>query len=334
MYNFFNTIPKKEANIYYLVWLLNKNREDEPEYFEKAKYFIEKCYFCYGLASCQNEISRIEVVFYDMKEIHCMVNDNLLVIRVNISDTLYGIMSNARIDSSFIHDNEIEKLMEKYQAKNKILIFLETEYVGNVLQIEKNTVYSVFDLYTYVDFLLTGNKCENNQIANEFSANMDELVKSYISYNKIKYDKWKLDQHKGFFKDLQFHLKNGEGKYNSEFGNMWYFDVFETEINDVLIYFRLQHNTNIVTVRACFNSVSDKKVNRKKLLQEVTTCTDTLKLPFKVQTQSGRSKCTTLGSFVDPVIILDKDGCIDRTKTLNKLKSFKKLIDGLPNIDK
>ena len=333
MYNFFNTIPKREANIYYLVWLLNKNHEEEPESFEKAQYFIEKCYSCYGLASYQNEISSIEVVFYDMREIHCMVNGDLLIIRVNISDTLYGVMSNARIDSSFIHDNEIEKLMEKYQAKNKILVFLETEYVGNVLQIDKNTVYSVFDLYTYVDFLLTGHEFKDGQIASEFSANMDELVKSYISYNKIKYKEWKLDQHKGFFKDLQFHLNNGEGKHNSEFGNMWYFDVFETEINDVLIYFRLQHNSNTVTVRACFNSVSDKKVNRKKLLQEVVTSVDTLKLPFKVQTQSGRSKCTTLGFFVDPVIILDKDGCIDRTKTLNKLKSFKKLIDDLSSID-
>lgn len=158
---------------------------------------------------------------------------------------------------------------------------------------------------------------------------MKNLVDSYLEYNRLEYSKWGIEQYKGFFKDLQFNLKDGEGKYNNEFGELWYFDVFEIEINDVLLYFRLQNNTDIVYVGACFDSVQKKKLNRSTILDQIVSVTANLKQPFKVQKQPGRGKCTTLGTFINPVIHLDKEGFIDKKQTTDQLRIFKKILDNL-----
>lgn len=323
MKNFFTPIPTPEANIYYLIWLLNSSVQEKQECYDKVRWFIEKCYF-----SCDKNapinIDRIEVVFNDNREIHCMVNDDLLIIRVYMPDSLFSIISNKKSDTRFLYEEDLDKYVEKYQAKDKILVFLETQYIGNILQIEQETPYSVFDLYNYADFLLT-EKCD--QIDSEMGAYVKNLVDSYLKYNRLEYGKWKTEQNKGFYKDLQFNLKDGEGKYNSEFGDLWYFDVFETEINDVLLYFRLQDNTDKVSIRACFDSVQKKKIDRAAIQDHIVNVTKNLNLSFKLEKQSGRGKCTTLGSFIDPVIKLDSKGVIDKEQTINQLKRFKKVFD-------
>lgn len=97
---------------------------------------------------------------------------------------------------------------------------------------------------------------------------------------------------------------------------MQYFDIFETEISGATVYFRLQHNTNKLSVWACFDSVQKKKADRKTLQSQIKILADTLKLELKLEPRPGNSKCTTLGVFVDPVIKLDKQGIIDKSNTI------------------
>ena len=331
MYNFFNPMSPGEANIYYLLWLLNSTQEERPECFEKAKWFIEKCYFSTHKQS-PNVINSIEVVFNDSREICCMVNEYLLIIRVDMLDSLFRRISNKHLDAVTTHEYEYNDYMEKYNAKDKIFIFLETQYIGNILQIEQETPYSVFSLYDYIDFLFTAKCPECKQIDNEIGAYVKAMVDSYLVYNRLEYAQWNFAQHKGFYKDLQFHFREGEGKYNADYGKLQYFDIFETDINGSIVYFRLQHNTNRLTVRACFDSVQKKKADRKTVQSQIKILADTLKLELKLEPRPGNSKCTTLGVFVDPVIKLDKQGIIDKPKTIKQIKTFKTLLNNISSL--
>lgn len=326
MYNFFNPMPPGEANIYYLLWLLNSTQEERPECFEQAKWFIEKCYLSSDKQS-PSLIDSIKVVFNSRSEIYCMVNEYLLIIRVDMSDSLFRMISNKHLDAATVHENEFDDYMKKYNAKDKILIFLETQYIGNILQIEEETPYTVVPLYDYADFLLSAKSPESGQIDSEISAYVKTIVESYLTYNRLEYDKWDIAQHKGFYKDIQFHFQEGEGKFNADYGKLQYFDIFETEISGATVYFRLQHNTNQLSVRACFDSVQKKKADRKTLQSQIKILADTLKLELKLEPRPGNSKCTTLGVFVNPVIKLDKQGIIDKSNTIKQIKTFKTLLD-------
>lgn len=331
MTNFFTPIPAQKASIYYLTWLLNSYEDGSKECTNKAEIFIHKCYF-FSKNNLHNKINRIQVVYSDKKELHCLVDNNLLVIRVDINHSLFNMLSDKELDARFMHEKELDELVLKYNVKDYTLIFLETKYTGNILQIEKETPYNVFPLYNYVDFLLSFkcDKCE--QIDSEFSTYVKNIVDSYLKYNTLEYDKWSLPQYHGFYKDLQFHLQDGEGKHNTDYGDLWYFDVFEKEVNGVILYFRLQNNTNKVMIRACFDSIQEKKKNRTAIQNEVLNSAKNLNLLIVNEKHPGRSKCTTLGSFSVPVIQLNKNGTIDRKSTIHQLKQFKAVLDNISQI--
>ncbi len=331
MYNFFNPISTQEANIYYLSWLLSQTEAKNNKCFKKAKSFLEKCYEV-GNHPFPNNIDSIQVLYTNSRELHCMVNDTLIVIKVFMIDSLFRMLSYKQMDTRFIHDNEIEEDKQKYNANDHILIFLETEYIGNIIQIEDETHYGVIHLYEYVN-LLAGSKCENvDQIDNEFIRYEKTIADTYLKYETLEYEQWKIPQYKGFYKYLQLHFNDGEGKHNREFGNLQYFDIFETEISGATVYFRLLHNTNQLSVRACFDSVQKKKSDRKIVQSQIKMLADTLKLELKLEPRPGRSICTTLGVFVDPVIKLDKHGIIDKSNTIKQIKKFKTLLDNASSI--
>ena len=151
-----------------------------------------------------------------------------------------------------------------------------------------------------------------------------------MDYKNKKYDDWGYEQHKGFFRDLQMKLKDGEGKKSKEFGTLLYFDLFEkTIINNITIYFRLQHNTNKVVVRAGFDSPKEKKSQRPVLIQKIQDELNGKNIGFKKQTRPGRSLYTSLGTITDPVIQLDVNGLLDMASTIKKLENYKVILDSL-----
>lgn len=109
----------------------------------------------------------------------------LLIIRVDMLDSLFRMISNKHLDAATVHENQFDDYMEKYNAKYKMLIFLETQYIGNILQIEDETPYNVVPLYEYADFLLTAKCPECGQIDSEISAYVKTIVESYLTYNRL-----------------------------------------------------------------------------------------------------------------------------------------------------
>ena len=322
MHNFFNPIPTEEGNIYFMEWILNSSGIKDLECDEKAKIFISMCYWYSGTTN--NDINKIDILDSNKNTLYCMVNsEDLLIIKTDISRSLYRIISDKQLETSFIHEDEIS---QKFKANKYLYIYLETQYTGNILQIEQETIYNVFPLENYIDYLLSHKIC-NYQILNEIAIYEKSLIDSYMQYRKIKYENWEHEQHKGFYRDLQRKLQNGEGKYDEEFGSLLYFDLFEIEKNGILIYFRLQHNTNTVTIRAGFNNKKEKKSQRPIYIKMITDKLASELIEFKEESRAGRSLYTTLATIMTPVIAIDKKGLIDMNKTIANLKHYQQVID-------
>lgn len=328
MNNFFNTIPTAEGNIYFLAWLLHSSELGETVCVDLAKIFLSKCYNFQSNIPAPKNIEKFRILEVDRFTIYCLVNDeDLLVIKTYMSDNLYKMISSKHLDTSFLHEREAN---EVYEAKNYLYLFLETQYIGNILQIREETIYDIFPMENYVDFLLSFAELCDSQIKNELAIYEKHILDSYWDFQNIKYKDWSINQYKGFFRALQKKLNQGEGKQDSEFGDLWYFDFFELKKGKTSIYFRLKHNKEYLEIRAGFDSQKDKKSQRKVLIQKIKNELESHNINFKTEKNPGRSwYYTTLGNVEDPIIATDSNGLLNIDNTIQQLKKYQSILDAL-----
>ncbi len=328
MNNFFNTIPIAEGNIYFLAWLLHSSDLEETVCMDMAKAFLFKCYESQSNVPVPNKIDKFRILEVGRFTIYCLVNDeDLLVIKTYMSDNLYKMISSKHLDTSFLHEKEAN---EVYDAKHYLYTFLETQYMGNILQIREETIYDIFPMEDYVDFLFSFNELCDSQIKNELAKYEKNILDGYWAYSRIKYEDWDVDQHKGFFRELQRELNEGEGKKDSEFGDLWYFDFFEVKKGKSLIYFRLKHNKEYLEIRAGFESNEDKKSQRKVLISQIKSELESKNINFKAEKRPGRSwYYTTLGTIESPIKVLDGNGVLDMKSTIQNLEVYKTIVESI-----
>jgi hypothetical protein len=331
MHNFFNiSQTTRKTSAVFLIWLF-KNTQFNTELLEAAEGLVNG-YYTTSRIEIPEKIESLDVVDYSENIVYLLVNKkDLFVIRTLMSDPIYRKLSD--IDTfGFVVENENESLKEKFNVNNIFFIYIETVYTGNLLQIEKNTPFKVMQRKSLIEYLDIYKS--TNQIYLDFLEHIKEIEDDSLLFKEIDVKDWQSNNYKGLFKYLQYTLNNGEGKKyeNVHYGDLLYFDFFEIKSDGVLLYFRLQHNSELLKVRACFDTAKLKTANLSVLINKIAVHAKELDFSYQIAGKKGREKCTTLGTLSNPGIVVES-GKINLEETIKQLKKYKLLIDAYKSLN-
>jgi len=214
----------------------------KPSLFNYAtKELNQDAFFCW-LFSWADEKHKNSDLYKVAKDfIHEIIAEDISIKKIDITQQYKNIDFYIRINdilticfedkvNTTIHDDQLKRynisIREKHPNDKIFFVYLKTDFV---FKSERDAVekhgYNIFDIFRIRSILQNG---INNDIYTDFLFYIDEKIKSYTDFEKIRFSKWERNEWLGFCYKLQMDYFD-DADIGIWQGRELYFVMYESE---------------------------------------------------------------------------------------------------------
>jgi hypothetical protein len=230
------------------------------------------------------------------------------------------------------HDNQLlrykQYIEETYKNYQHSYVYLKSDIIWNVEKTKiKEAGYLMIDIF---DLLKIFKIPLNNELLNDYIQTVTLKANVYNSYNALPFAEWKNNDKAwlGFYAYLESELDNCETGFWAGGLKTWVglghsYKEYESEIDDV-IEVALVLDKNKIAIDALTTDVSTEIDEYQEYLRELVEKSSIgTAYNFHCLGKSGNKNNPRIIT-IDDIVIINKDGILDKEKTLNKIADIAK----------